>query len=73
MPTGSFEIWEKMIREEVLGTDMEIILAIASAAPLIDYFHEILHTGNLLISLVGGILNRQNNRRMSRCFSGGSL
>lgn len=53
MPTGSFEIWEKMIREEVLGTDMELILAIASAAPLIDYFHEILHTGNLLISLVG--------------------
>lgn len=53
MPTGSFEIWKKMICEEVLGTDMEIILAIASAAPLIDYFHEILHTGNLLISLVG--------------------
>ena len=40
VPTGSFEIWKKMIREEVLGTDMELILAIASAAPLIDYFHE---------------------------------
>lgn len=53
MPTGSFEIWKKMIREEVLGTDMELILAIASAAPLIDFFHETLHTGNLLVSLVG--------------------
>lgn len=42
-----------MIQEEVTGTDMEIILAIASAAPLIDYFHETLHTGNLLVSLVG--------------------
>lgn len=53
VPTGSFEIWKKMIREEVLGTDMELILAIASAAPLIDFFHETLHTGNLLVSLVG--------------------
>lgn len=53
VPSGNFDVWKKMIQEEVIGTDMEIILAIASAAPLIDYFHETFHTGNLLVSLVG--------------------
>lgn len=32
---------------------MEIILAIAAAAPLIDFLKESVHTGNLLVSLVG--------------------
>lgn len=53
VPSGKFEIWKRMVEKEVMGTDMEIILAIASAAPLIDYFHETFHTGNLLVSLVG--------------------
>ena len=53
VPSGKFEIWKKMVEQEVIGTDLEIILAIASAAPLIDYFHETFHTGNLLVSLVG--------------------
>ncbi len=53
VPSGEFEVWKKMVEEEVVGTEMELILAIASAAPLIDYFHETLHAGNLLVSLVG--------------------
>ena len=36
-PTGSFDVWKRMIVEEVVNTDMEIILAIAAAAPLIDF------------------------------------
>lgn len=46
-PTGSFDVWKKMIVEEVVDTDMEIILAIAAAAPLIDFLKELVHTGNL--------------------------
>ena len=53
VPTGSFNVWKQMICEEVLGTDMEVILAIAAAAPLLDFFKESIHTGNLLVSLVG--------------------
>lgn len=53
VPSGNFNTWKKMVEQEVIGTDLEIILAIASAAPLIDYFHDTLHTGNLLVSLVG--------------------
>lgn len=52
-PTGEYSVWKKMIEEEVLGTDLEIILAIAAAAPLIDFLKESVHTGNLLVSLVG--------------------
>ena len=52
-PTGSFEVWKRMIVEEVVDTDMEIILAIAAAAPLIDFLKELVHSGNLLVSLVG--------------------
>ena len=51
--TGSFDKWKEMVCEEVIGTDMEIILAMASAAPIVDFFRKELHTSNLLISLVG--------------------
>ncbi len=52
-PTGEYSVWKKTVEEEVLGTDLEIILAIAAAAPLIDFLKESVHTGNLLVSLVG--------------------
>lgn len=53
VPTGSFDVWKRMIVEEVVDTDLEIVLAIAAAAPLIDFLKELVHTGNLLVSLVG--------------------
>lgn len=52
-PEGDFEVWKKMIREEVLGTPMEVILATAATAPLVDFLKNDIHTGNLLLSMVG--------------------
>ena len=51
-PTGSFDAWKEMVRTEVLGTDLETIVAIAAAAPVIDFLKEEIHTGNLIASLV---------------------
>lgn len=51
--TGDFNAWKTMVQTEVIGTNMELILAMASAAPIIDFYKDDLHTGNLLISLVG--------------------
>ena len=53
LPMGDYSVWKKMLEEEVLGTDLEIIVAIAAAAPLIDYLKDWSHTGNLLTVLVG--------------------
>lgn len=51
-PTGSFDAWKEMVRTEVLGTDLETIVAIAAAAPVIDFLKEEIHTGNIIASLV---------------------
>ncbi len=53
LPTGEYSIWKKMIEDEVIGTDLEIILALAAAAPLVDYLKDSVHSGNLLAVLVG--------------------
>lgn len=42
-----------MVKSEVLNTDLETIIAISAAAPLIDFLKEDIHTGNILVSLVG--------------------
>lgn len=51
-PTGDFEKWKEMVRTEVRGTNMEAIIAIAAAAPVIDFLKEEIHTGNIIASLV---------------------
>lgn len=51
-PTGSFDAWKEMVQTEVLGTNLETIVAIAAAAPVIDFLKEEIHTGNLIASLV---------------------
>lgn len=51
-PTGSFGAWKEMVQTEVLGTNLETIVAIAAAAPVIDFLKEEIHTGNIIASLV---------------------
>lgn len=51
-PTGSFDAWKEMVQTEVLGTNLETIVAIAAAAPVIDFLKEEIHTGNIIASLV---------------------
>lgn len=51
--TGDFSAWKSMVKSEVLNTDLETIIAISAAAPLIDFLKEDIHTGNILVSLVG--------------------
>lgn len=53
-PKGRFDTWLKMIKENVLGTKMEVILASSLAAVLFDYVHDVFPTENLIISLYGG-------------------
>lgn len=51
-PTGDFEAWKEMVQTEVVGTNLETIVAMAAAAPVIDFFKEEIHTGNIIASLV---------------------
>lgn len=53
MPQGSAELWVQMVREEVLGSPMEVILASALSAPVIDFLQEVYPLENILFSLVG--------------------
>ena len=52
-PQGDLQLWLSIVKEEMLGTPLELVLAAASAAPIIDLLHDELMYGNLLISLVG--------------------
>lgn len=51
-PKGNFEEWKTMVRTEVIGTNLETIVAMAAAAPVIDFLKEEIHTGNIIASLV---------------------
>ena len=51
-PTGSLDAWKEMVQTEVQGTNLETIVAIAAAAPVIDFLREEIHTGNIIASLV---------------------
>ncbi|MEZ3435561.1 MAG: DUF927 domain-containing protein [Lachnospiraceae bacterium] len=51
---GDFGAWRTMCEQEVLGTPMEFILAVAGSAPVLDYFQLRHNTiDNILVSLVG--------------------
>lgn len=52
-PHGSLKKWKSMVKKEVLGTPMEIILASALSATVIDFLHEDYQVDNILLSLVG--------------------
>ena len=56
-PTGSFDAWKEMVQTEVLGTNLETIVAIAAAAPVIDFLKEEIHTGT--INPVGLLLPKE--------------
>ena len=53
VPRGSMKEWKKMIREEVLGTPLEVVLVGALSAVVLDYIHQDYPTDNILMSLVG--------------------
>ena len=52
-PHGSCKKWKDMVKKEVLGTSMEIILASALSATVIDFIHPDYQVDNVLLSLVG--------------------
>lgn len=52
-PRGSMKEWKKMIREEVLGTLLEVVLAGALSAVVLDYIHQDYPIDNIMMSLVG--------------------
>lgn len=52
-PHGSIKKWKNMVKKEVLGTPMEIILASALSATVIDFLHADYQVDNILLSLVG--------------------
>ena len=52
-PRGSMKEWKKMIREEVLGTPLEVVLAGALSAVVLDYIHQDYPMDNIMMSLVG--------------------
>lgn len=52
-PRGSMKEWEKMVKEEVLGTPLEVVLVGALSAVVLDYIHQDYPTDNILMSLVG--------------------
>ncbi len=52
-PRGSMKEWKKMIREEVLGTPLEVVLAGALSAVVLDYIHQDYPIDNIMMSLVG--------------------
>lgn len=52
-PRGSMKEWKKMIKEEVLGTPLEVVLVGALSAVVLDYIHQDYPVDNILMSLVG--------------------
>lgn len=52
-PRGSMKEWKKMVKEEVLGTPLEVVLVGALSAVVLDYIHQDYPVDNILMSLVG--------------------
>lgn len=66
-PCGKYSEWKKMIKNEVIGhTPLEFILAVACTAPLVDYFREDFHTGNILISMAS---ESSSGKTTAGCFA----
>lgn len=64
---GNYSEWREMVKNEVIGqTPLEFILAVACTAPLVDYFREEYHTGNILISMAS---ESSNGKTTAGCFA----
>ena len=52
--TGSYEKWENMVKEEVIGNiPLEFMLAVAGSGILVDYLREKVQVDNVIVSIVG--------------------
>lgn len=66
-PCGKYSEWKKMVKKEVIGhTPLEFVLAVACTAPLVDYFREDFHTGNILISMAS---ESSSGKTTAGCFA----
>lgn len=52
-PKGSFEKWLDLVRTEVMGSKMEVVLAMALSSVVFDYVHSVFPTENLVVALTG--------------------
>lgn len=52
-PQGNMEVWLDMVRNHVIGTPLEVILAMGLSATMIDFIHRDFPVENLLVSLTG--------------------
>ena len=52
-PHGSLETWLDMVRAEVMGSKMEVVLAMALSSVVFDYVHSVFPTENLVVALTG--------------------
>lgn len=51
---GSYKVWKKMVKEEVIGNiPLEFILAVAGSGVLVDYLRERIQVENVVVSMVG--------------------
>ena len=66
-PCGKYSEWKKMVIDEVIGhTPLEFVLAVACTAPLVDYFREDFHTGNILVSMAS---ESSSGKTTAGCFA----
>lgn len=52
-PCGSFEKWKELIQTEVMGTPLEVILAMALSSVVFDFLHDVYPTENIVAALTG--------------------
>lgn len=52
-PRGSREVWLDMVRTEVMGTKLEVILSMALSSVVFDFVHQQFPTENLVVALTG--------------------
>lgn len=52
-PRGSLEAWLEVVNAEVMGTKLEVILAMALSSVVFDYVYQQFPTENLVVALTG--------------------
>lgn len=52
-PKGSCDVWKEMVRTEVMGSPMEVILVMALSSVVFDYAHSAFPTENMVVTLTG--------------------
>lgn len=52
-PRGSREVWLDMVRTEVMGTKLEVILSMALSSVVFDFVHQQFPAENLVVALTG--------------------